>query len=205
MSMFSIDFCNVDVKNPAELISEPSNHNRRKPINHDEIEEVPALTKSKKATKRTHRAPMSSQSCSLRLSSNGMTDLTGLSDLILSAVWYPKQLVILDISMNNITDISGIEEITTLRSLHLHGNRIDDVRSLQKLTVIPRLTSLSCHGNPLARQDGHLLWILVHFPQLVRLNFAHITKHDRRDAQDAKKRGALVLKVKQATIVPHMK
>ncbi|KKN09403.1 hypothetical protein LCGC14_1046980 [marine sediment metagenome] len=61
---------------------------------------------------------------------NSINEIEGLLEL--------KRLQSLDLSYNNIADMSGLEELTNLKILYI-GNRISEIKGLEKLTKLTHL------------------------------------------------------------------
>jgi len=78
---------------------------------------------------------------SLDASARGITDLTGLE--------YGKNLVMLSLSSNLISDIRPLRDLTLLTNLDLASNRIAAIEPLIALTGLTELAELWLSGNPL--------------------------------------------------------
>ena len=73
----------------------------------------------------------------LDLEDNQLTDVTGLENL--------TQLESLNLHFNQLTDVKGLVKLTQLTKLGLHDNKLTDVKGLEKLT---KLEVLALSGNP---------------------------------------------------------
>jgi len=150
----------------------------------------------------------------LELRGNHMTDdgLVGLAPLASS-------LEILFLAQNDLTSLIGVEPLTSLRRLHVRGNRINSltglhqghdkleylnmreneiaaIEDLQTLAVLSqKFKSLNMMSNPLSGgtedepdpQDGFRLEVIVHCPQLERLDKVDVDAEERSEAQDLRK------------------
>ena len=67
----------------------------------------------------------------INLDNNQLTDVTGLEELI-----HLKELRIYN---NQLTDVTGLEKLTQLRYLNLAANQLTDLRGLEKLTQLETL------------------------------------------------------------------
>ncbi|XP_067841711.1 leucine rich repeat containing 51 [Heptranchias perlo] len=122
-------------------------------------------------------------SCSLRLSHNRLSDLSGLNQLIENLFVEPNRLFWIDLSFNSFSSIDPILILCrNLQILNLHGNQILELFEVDKLASLPHLRSLTLHGNPVELMKGYRSYMVGNIPQLKSLDFSTITKQDRSTA-----------------------
>ncbi|XP_036113827.1 transmembrane O-methyltransferase homolog isoform X1 [Molossus molossus] len=93
---------------------------------------------------------------SLRLNNNVLNDLRDFNHVISHLLEHPENLAWIDLSFNDLTSIDPI--LTTffnLSVLYLHGNGIQRLGEVNKLAILPRLRSLTLHGNPIEEEKGY--------------------------------------------------
>ncbi|KAF6104366.1 hypothetical protein HJG60_011318 [Phyllostomus discolor] len=105
---------------------------------------------------------------------------TGLRPLLEN----PGNLAWIDLSFN---DLSSIDPVLTtffnLSVLYLHGNSIQRLGEVNKLAILPRLRSLTLHGNPIEEEKGYRQYVLCTLPRITTLDFSGVTKADRTTAE----------------------
>nr|XP_020029600.1 leucine-rich repeat-containing protein 51 isoform X3 [Castor canadensis] len=110
-----------------------------------------------------------------------------IQDLLLE---HPQNLAWIDLSFNDLTSIDPV--LTTffnLSVLYLHGNSIQRLGEVNKLAVLPRLRSLTLHGNPIEEEKGYSpslpyrQYVLCTLPRITTFDFSGITKADRTTAE----------------------
>ncbi|XP_065802362.1 leucine-rich repeat-containing protein 51 isoform X3 [Muntiacus reevesi] len=105
---------------------------------------------------------------------------TGLRPLL----EHPENLAWIDLSFNDLTSIDPV--LTTffnLSVLYLHGNSIQRLGEVNKLAVLPRLRSLTLHGNPIEEEKGYRQYVLCTLPRITTFDFSGVTKADRTTAE----------------------
>ncbi|KAF1333410.1 U2 small nuclear ribonucleoprotein a', partial [Globisporangium splendens] len=69
-------------------------------------------------------------------------------------------------------------------TLHLHGNKLQRYADVDNLAVcLPRLHSLTLHGNPLGQKKHYRNYVVASFPVLAQLDSSSVTKGDREKAE----------------------
>ncbi|KAM8815937.1 leucine-rich repeat-containing protein 51 isoform 2-T4 [Rhynchonycteris naso] len=104
----------------------------------------------------THSKSGKSLTQSLWLNNNALNDLRDFKHVISQLLEHPQNLAWIDLSFNDLTTIDPI--LTTffnLSVLYLHGNSIQRLGEVNKLAVLPRLRSLTLHGNPIEEEKGY--------------------------------------------------
>ncbi|KAM4845361.1 leucine-rich repeat-containing protein 51 isoform 3-T10 [Thomomys bottae] len=88
---------------------------------------------------------------------------------------------------NVITDLRDFNQVLTtffnLSVLYLHGNSIQRLGEVNKLAVLPRLRSLTLHGNPIEEEKGYRQYVLCTLPRVTTFDFSGVTKADRTTAE----------------------
>uniref|UniRef100_A0A9L0ST64 Leucine-rich repeat-containing protein 51 n=2 Tax=Equus caballus TaxID=9796 RepID=A0A9L0ST64_HORSE len=100
---------------------------------------------------------------SLWLNNNVLNDLKDFSHVVSQLLEHPEKLAWIDLSFNDLTSIDPV--LTTffnLSVLYLHGNSIQRLGEVNKLAVLPRLRSLTLHGNPIEEEKGYRAQVRDH-------------------------------------------
>nr|XP_042118298.1 leucine-rich repeat-containing protein 51-like [Peromyscus maniculatus bairdii] len=121
---------------------------------------------------------------SLWLNNNVLNDLEDFSQVVTQLLQHPENLVWIDLSFNDLTSIDPV--LTTffnLSVLYLHGNSIHHLGEVNKLSVFPRLRSLTLHGNPIEEEKGYRQYVLCNLPRITTFDFSGITKADLTTAE----------------------
>ncbi|XP_069327132.1 leucine-rich repeat-containing protein 51 isoform X2 [Eulemur rufifrons] len=121
---------------------------------------------------------------SLWLNNNVLNDLKDFSQVVSQLLEYPQNLAWIDLSFNDLTSIDPV--LTTffnLSVIYLHGNSIHRLGEVNKLAVLPRLRSLTLHGNPMEEEKGYRHYVLCTLPRITTLDFGGVTKADRTTAE----------------------
>ncbi|XP_044927216.1 leucine rich transmembrane and O-methyltransferase domain containing isoform X1 [Mustela putorius furo] len=127
---------------------------------------------------------------SLWLNNNVLNDLRDFSHVVSLLLEHPENLAWIDLSFNDLTSIDPV--LTTffnLSVLYLHGNSIQRLGEVNKLAVLPRLRSLTLHGNPIEEEKGyspslpHRQYVLCTLPRITTFDFSGVTKADRTTAE----------------------
>ncbi|XP_027436704.1 leucine-rich repeat-containing protein 51 isoform X3 [Zalophus californianus] len=102
---------------------------------------------------------------SLWLNNNVLNDLRDFSHVVSLLLEHPENLAWIDLSFNDLTSIdpdpyqrkSSYSMSWKLfpSVLYLHGNSIQRLGEVNKLAVLPRLRSLTLHGNPIEEEKGY--------------------------------------------------
>ncbi|XP_045433746.1 leucine-rich repeat-containing protein 51 isoform X2 [Pipistrellus kuhlii] len=93
---------------------------------------------------------------SLWLNNNVLNELRDFPQVISQKLQHPENLAWIDLSFNDLTSIDPV--LTTffnLSVLYLHGNSIQRLGEVNKLAILPRLRSLTLHGNPMEEEKGY--------------------------------------------------
>nr|XP_061790109.1 leucine-rich repeat-containing protein 51-like [Nerophis lumbriciformis] len=120
------------------------------------------------------------QSVSLRLNNNSITDLDHLHQTVAHFLAEPWRLAWVDLSFNHITHIHPVLcELPELRVLYLHGNRIFTLSGVDKLGVLPRLHTITLHGNIIESRKAYRTHVILALPGLKTLDFSAVTPQER--------------------------
>ncbi|KUF79018.1 Leucine-rich repeat-containing protein 51 [Phytophthora nicotianae] len=123
---------------------------------------------------------------SLRVNNNKISSLNDMQEALRAVFDYPEMLQWLDLSGNALESIppdvfSAYPELFTL---HLHGNQLTKYSDIEALAKwLPRLHSISLHGNPLEEKKHYRNYVIASFPNLKQLNFSSVTIGDRDKAE----------------------
>lgn len=121
---------------------------------------------------------------SLWLNNNALNDLKDFNQVVSQLLQHPENLAWIDLSFNDLTTIDPV--LTTffnLSVLYLHGNSIHRLGEVNKLAALPRLRSLTLHGNPIEEEKGYRQYVLCNLPHLTTFDFSGVTKADRSTAE----------------------
>ncbi|XP_070329425.1 leucine-rich repeat-containing protein 51 isoform X2 [Odocoileus virginianus] len=131
-----------------------------------------------------HAKSGKSMTQSLWLNNNVLTDLRDFNHAVSQLLEHPENLAWIDLSFNDLTSIDPV--LTTffnLSVLYLHGNSIQRLGEVNKLAVLPRLRSLTLHGNPIEEEKGYRQYVLCTLPHITTFDFSGVTKADRTTAE----------------------
>ncbi|XP_021021887.1 leucine-rich repeat-containing protein 51 [Mus caroli] len=121
---------------------------------------------------------------SLWLNNNVLNDLKDFNQVVSQLLQHPENLAWIDLSFNDLTTIDPV--LTTffnLSVLYLHGNGIHRLGEVNKLAVLPRLRSLTLHGNPIEEEKGYRQYVLCNLPRITTFDFSGVTRADRSTAE----------------------
>ncbi|XP_068122648.1 leucine-rich repeat-containing protein 51 [Hyperolius riggenbachi] len=135
-----------------------------------------------KPLKRSEDGKLLSQA--LRLNNNTLTDLHGFRNVVEQLFSDPAHLSWIDLSFNDLPYIdSALTTFRHLAVLNLHGNSISRLTEVDKLAALPKLKSLTLHGNPIEGEKAYRSYVLSVLPQLKTFDFSAVTKQDRVNAE----------------------
>lgn len=100
-----------------------------------------------------------------------------------------KQLVYLNLALNNITRIEGLESCENLAKLDLTVNFIDTLKSLPSLNANENLRELYLVGNPCTGISDYRIGVVQAVPMLAALDGIKIEKSERILAAQKNHRG----------------
>ncbi|KAJ1445237.1 hypothetical protein M885DRAFT_626368 [Pelagophyceae sp. CCMP2097] len=88
-----------------------------------------------------------------------------------------------DLSFNSISHVgAAFQPFSGLAVLYLHANGISDFREVKHLSKLTSLRSLTLHGNPIEDKKMYRTYIVHTIQSLTQLDFSTITKQDRERA-----------------------
>ncbi|KAG3106331.1 hypothetical protein PI124_g13664 [Phytophthora idaei] len=123
---------------------------------------------------------------SLRVNNNKISSLNDMQEALRAVFDYPEMLQWLDLSGNVLSSIPPdvFSAYPDLFTLHLHGNQLSKYSDIDALAKwLPRLHSISLHGNPLEEKKHYRNYVISSFPNLKQLNFSSVTLGDRDKAE----------------------
>ncbi|KAI2561593.1 hypothetical protein G5576_006151 [Homo sapiens] len=141
------DYMNTSVQEPPLDYSFRSIHVIQDLVNEEPRTGLRPLKRSKSGKSLTQ---------SLWLNNNVLNDLRDFNQVASQLLEHPENLAWIDLSFNDLTSIDPV--LTTffnLSVLYLHGNSIQRLGEVNKLAVLPRLRSLTLHGNPMEEEKGY--------------------------------------------------
>ncbi|KAM9033287.1 leucine-rich repeat-containing protein 51 [Sarcophilus harrisii] len=116
----------------------------------------------------------------VRINNNVLNDLTDFSQTMSQLLEHPQNLAWIDLSFNDLPNIDPV--LTTFHNLsvlYLHGNCIHRLTEVDKLSSLPKLRSLTLHGNPIEDEKGYRQYVLSILPRITTFDFSGVTKQDR--------------------------
>lgn len=118
---------------------------------------------------------------SMLLNNNQLTGgLEGIRTFVEKLFKQPDALCWLDLSHNQLTDISGeLLTFPNLRTLYMHHNLLARLCAVQTLNRLPGLRSLTMQENPLSEIHGYRSAIIFLIPRLACLDFVLVTAIER--------------------------
>nr|ACF40892.1 LRTOMT isoform C [Papio anubis] len=141
------DYMNTSVQEPPLDYSFRSIHIIQDLVNEEPRTGLRPLKRSKSGKSLTQ---------SLWLNNNVLNDLRDFNQVASQLLEHQENLAWIDLSFNDLTSIDPV--LTTffnLSVLYLHGNSIQHLGEVNKLAVLPRLRSLTLHGNPMEEEKGY--------------------------------------------------
>ncbi|TYZ69475.1 hypothetical protein PybrP1_001897 [[Pythium] brassicae (nom. inval.)] len=123
---------------------------------------------------------------SLRVSNNKISKLDDIHDALHAVFDDPTKLQWLDLSGNALTSIARgtFAPYPGIFTLHLHGNKLHRYTDIDTVAEsLPRLHSLTLHGNPVEEKKHYRNYVIASFPKLQQLDFSSVTKGDRERAE----------------------
>ncbi|CAI6347020.1 unnamed protein product [Macrosiphum euphorbiae] len=122
------------------------------------------------------------KTASMLLSNNRLTG--GLNDIRLlvdKLLWQPNALCWLDLSHNQLTDLSDeLLGFPNLSTLYLHHNRLASLCAVACINRLPNLRSVTLQNNPMAEYHGYRTAVLSVLKHITRLDFVSVTESERR-------------------------
>lgn len=154
------------------------------------MQHEPVAGKKKASSENTDSSATTSSigqsSVALRVNNNQIQNLNDFDEALSGVFDNPTQLQWIDLSGNAISSIKEtvFAPYRNIITLHLHGNalsRYSDIDHLAK--CLPRLHSLTLHGNPLEEKKHYRNYVISAIPTLMQLDFSSITPGDREKAE----------------------
>nr|XP_045625468.1 dynein axonemal assembly factor 11-like [Procambarus clarkii] len=90
-----------------------------------------------------------------------------------------RELEYLNLALNNVERVEGLQRCEALRKLDLTANFICDLTSVSSLQDLPNLTELYLTGNPCTAYRGYRDWVLCNLPGLEELDGTSINRSER--------------------------
>ncbi|XP_069952300.1 dynein axonemal assembly factor 11-like [Cherax quadricarinatus] len=90
-----------------------------------------------------------------------------------------RELEYLNLALNNVERVEGLEQCEALQKLDLTANFIYDLTSVLSLEDLPNLKELYLTGNPCTSYRGYREWVLNNLPALEELDGTTITRSER--------------------------
>lgn len=116
----------------------------------------------------------------LKLNNNVLQDVKDLWSMVGKVILQPEGISWIDLSFNELPNIDPVLcDFPSLQILYLHGNSINDIKEIDKLTSIPNLRKLCLHGNPMDTIKNYRWYVLSTMSNLQNFDMSAITKADR--------------------------
>lgn len=94
-----------------------------------------------------------------------------------------KNVEVLSLSVNEITDLEPLSACGNLREVYLRRNDIGDVHQVLHLARLPFLSSLTLSDNPIAQDPNYRKFCVAALPSLVRFDDIDVSPSERADAE----------------------
>ncbi|XP_065670658.1 leucine-rich repeat-containing protein 51 isoform X2 [Hydra vulgaris] len=116
----------------------------------------------------------------IRLSNNVLIDWKDFLNTVSKLVESLHHIEWIDLSFNDISNIDKcVLEFRNLKILYLHGNNIEKISEVDKLSSLEHLRSLTLHGNPIEDcNPSYRHYVLFRLPNLKCLDFSGVTESD---------------------------
>lgn len=122
----------------------------------------------------------------VRLDNNSIENLTDLPPALDFMMENPlTNLQFIDLSFNLLTRIDPLlTKYTNLKVVYLHGNKIKNLPSVERLKSLPKLISLTLNGNPIEAFKTYRCFVVGCLPNLRSLDHATITDDELEGAHE---------------------
>lgn len=125
------------------------------------------------------------ESTALKLCNNLFEQWKGFGQFVAKILHHPEALYWLDLSFNFLYTVDQeILEFPQLKILYLHGNAIEALSEIDKLSKLDRLQSLTLHGNSVEEEKGYRMYVLKKLPSLRALDFSRVTRSEVTGAKN---------------------
>lgn len=123
---------------------------------------------------------------SVKLNNNLLVNLIQLPEALEALIQTPfERLQWIDLSFNFLTAVEPVLlKYQNLKALYMHGNKIKQIASVEKLKNLPHLLSLTMNGNPVENCSKYRVYIVAAIPQLKSLDHSSITADEAEMASD---------------------
>lgn len=155
------------------------------------LSSVEDVTKQKPRKNRLGRVPETGPNkrfitSSVWLGNNSIQTTREASSILHSVLEYPTRLAWLDLSFNEVYDVDeALLQFVNLKILYLHGNQIHNMSALAVLQDMPRLRTLTLHGNPIDSIPQYRSLVVNIVPQLSKLDFSLVVDSERKEVPPA--------------------
>jgi len=125
-------------------------------------------------------------STSVKLNNNLLENLQNLPEAMDAILKSPfERLEWLDLSFNFLTTVEPVLlKYPNLKAIYMHGNKIKQLASVEKLAKLENLMSLTMNGNPIENNASYRVFIVAAVPQLKSLDHSTITADEQEMADD---------------------
>jgi len=123
----------------------------------------------------------------LKMGNNFLSTLPPVFNILMREILdKPRNLSWIDLSFNLLEEVpSVLSSYANLNVVYLHANRIRRINSAQCLVDLPKLRSLTLHGNMCEQQTKNYRHLITGmFKQIKTLDFTTITTIDREKADN---------------------
>ena len=116
----------------------------------------------------------------VRLNNNALRDLAGLEEFLDAVLDDPSELRWLDLSHNQLTRVDPvILKYPRLSCVYLHGNKIESIREIDKLSALEELSKFTAMGNPIEERADYRMYVPHQLQKVRSLDFIRVTPTDR--------------------------
>jgi Leucine-rich repeat (LRR) protein len=119
----------------------------------------------------------------LRLGNNLMVSFSIIVHPVISSEYIdPRMIQWLDLSFNLLTEISeeALTSLPNLTTIYLHANQISKLSEIKKLSVLPKLKSLTMFGNKVEEHKHYRNFTLYFCTHISHFDMSPVTKSEKQ-------------------------
>jgi Leucine-rich repeat (LRR) protein len=119
----------------------------------------------------------------IKVNNNHIQDASTLLEVANEIILQPDSITWIDFSFNNLHQIDQVFcQFPALQILYLHGNSIDNIKEVDKLSRVSTLRKLALHGNTMETTKHYRIYVISRCAQLINFDMNTVTKAERETA-----------------------